>query len=95
MQYIKGFNARRSVHAYVQNDREILIFIKSFLVQEGALDCCENYMPLLDRISEQVETVFSPYLHVVAIDLHTRKRADENSDFMALLVEPKQKIVRQ
>lgn len=95
MQYLQGFNARRTVHTYVDNDREVLIFLQTSLMRAGAYQQSENYMPIIERLNEDVRLRFSPHICVVAVDSETHQVADEFSNNLYITVEPSTKLAEQ
>lgn len=95
MQYLQGFNARRTVRTYIDNDREVLIFLQSSLMLAGAYNHSENYMPLINKLSEDVRLRFSPHVEVRAFDATTHQPADEFTDSLYLVVQPLSKLMEQ
>ena len=95
MQYLHGFNARRTVRTYIENEREVLIFLQTSLMRAGVYQQSENYMPIVERLDEDVRARFSPHVRVIAMDAETNRVADEFSKSLYLMVEPLTKLVEQ
>lgn len=95
MQQIKGFINSRFNRFFVENDHEVMLFVQAcahYADAEEGIEDCDEFVSVLN---EQIQTRFSPELHVIPIDAVTGKPADEFSPLIHLSVEPKQKIVRQ
>ncbi len=89
MQTLNMILSAKSVPHYVRSDREVLLFVQAKTMQDGIMNQCEDYGRIVASYSEALQKAFHPDLHIRLLDGETSLDADEFSDVIVILVEPK------
>jgi hypothetical protein len=89
MQQLKGYMVSRLNQLYVENDRELMLFVETSVISAGADEIVMDSENLVSTLNEQIAKRFSPEIHVIIRDASTQEPADEDSAVIYLSVEPK------
>lgn len=76
MQKLLGLSSQRASRAIVENEREILLFMHTLLMQRGAGAEADDYAEFAPALQTEVQSKFHALLRVRAIDAHTAEDSD-------------------
>jgi hypothetical protein len=96
VQQVKGYINSHLNRLFVENDREMMIYVETVVRNAGADEMIIDSDALFSTLTQAVQMNFNPALHVLPIDARTGRPADEEAPIVYISVEPKQKkIIRQ
>lgn len=92
MQRLAGISSSKTIRARVENERELLVFLKAKAIHDGFFVEHSNYLDLVPSLTLDMRQFFDEHLRVVVYDFETGVPADEFSDRIILLVTDDEKF---